>query len=422
MNDCIILVSHSNYRIRSAGVEKYIGEITELFQRKEIQSIQFFPIIEVNKRSRIFGKEYVGVHYNGKFEGIYREDALAVLLNQLGKKYGLNYLGVHINHLHGWNVNYLEALLLRLKLPVKIIVHDYEMICEYMLKEDGCGASCRKKVEKPCAERCADCRYAESARRQFQRNRDFLAHIEPLIEGVVAPSKVAGANWLNGFENYRNKLTVREHLRLSGNYVKNEPGEKLKIAYVGSVATHKGYNEWLRLQESLEGQNFEFYYFGKSEQPMPGVQKVYVDFQVSASKSMSEQIREYGIDFAFIWSTWHETYCYTAYEAFAAGCYLLTNNYSGNIADMVESTGCGKVCATLEECVVFLKDSDDARMKLADYRNAKKVPAIITPNTSLEELMFQGDPACSIVYVSGHVRRCELLSAVYSLMRCMSYR
>ena len=68
MNDCVILISHSNYRIKSAGVEKYIGEITELFQRKKIQSIHFFPIIEVNKRSRFFGREYAGVHYNGQFE------------------------------------------------------------------------------------------------------------------------------------------------------------------------------------------------------------------------------------------------------------------------------------------------------------------------------------------------------------------
>ena len=397
MNDCIILVSHSNYRIKSAGVEKYISEITELFHRKQIQSIHFFPIIEVNKRSRRFGREYIGVHYNGKFEGIYREDALANLLNQMSKKYGLNYLGVHINHLHGWNVDLLEMLLLRLQLPVKIIVHDYDMICEYMLREDSHGANCRKNVGKPCVERCTDCRYAETALRQFQKNQDFLTHIEPLIESIVAPSKVAGVNWLNGFE--------REH------------GERLKIAYVGLPAAHKGYNEWLRLQRSLEEQNYEFYYFGKSEQSMHGVQKVYVDFQASASKSMAEQLREHGIDLAFMWSTWHETYCYAAYEAFAAGCYLLTNDYSGNIADMVENIGCGKVSATLEECIAFLKDSDDVRKKLADYRNAKTVPAIITPNTSLEELIFHGDSARSTICAPGRVRRCELLSVIYSLMR-----
>ncbi len=417
MNDCVIFVSHSNYRIKGAGVEKYIGEITKLFQKKGIQSIHFFPIIEVNKRIRRFGREYVGVHYNGKFEGIYREDTLADLLGQLSRKYGLNYLGVHINHLHGWNMDHLEALLLRLQLPVKIIVHDFEMICAYMFKEDGRGASCRKNIGKPCAERCMGCRYAATALQQFQKNQGFLAHIEPLIESIIAPSKVAGVNWLKGFENYRDKLTIREHLLQSGKYVKAEPDERMKIAYIGSIAAHKGYNEWLRLRQSLEEQNYEFYYFGKNKQAMPGVQKVFVDFQVSASKGMTEQLREYGIDLAFMWSMCQETYCYTAYEALAADCYLLTNDYSGNIADMVESVGCGKVCTSLEECMAFLKDSDNVRKELAKYRNTKTVPAIITPNISLDELIFHGDVVHLPFDASRRVKRFRLLSAVYSLVR-----
>ena len=197
MKNCIILISHSNYIIKSAGVEKYIGDVAALFLNKGIQSVHLFPIIEINKRSAKFGKEYIGVHYNKKFIGIYRENDTTNVLLYLKKKYSLNYLGVHLNHVHGWNLNDLETNLLKLRLHIKVIVHDYDMICENIIMEDGHGKICRKKMLKPCIENCIDCKYTENAVRQFQKKLNFLKNIDPLIEDIVVPSKIAGANWLN---------------------------------------------------------------------------------------------------------------------------------------------------------------------------------------------------------------------------------
>ena len=150
---------------------------------------------------------------------------------------------------------------------------------------------------------------------------------------------------------------------------------------------------------------------------MPGVEKVFADFHDGVSKSMTEYIREHEIDLAFVWSTRSETYCYTAYEAFAAGCYILTNCFSGNIADMVDKFSCGKVFMTLEECIAFLKDFNNVKNILLNYIITTAIPLNIFPNETIEELMFSDNDDFLPESITGHVHRYILLTVIYYLMR-----
>jgi hypothetical protein len=54
-------------------------------------------------------------------------------------------------------------------------------------------------------------------------------------------------------------------------------------------------------------------------------------------------LRKYEIDVSFLWSICPETYSFTLYESWAAGCTIVTNPVSGNIALTVEENSLGEV-------------------------------------------------------------------------------
>lgn len=418
MKDCIILISHSNYRIKSAGVEKYLTDVTTLLAQQGIQCVHLFPLIEVNKRIVGLSREYVGININGVFEGVFSEKGLYNTLHLLKQKYSLDYIGVHLHHLHGWNLSLLAQTLEMLNIPIKIIIHDYEMICASMLKPDGCGPTCRKNIRRPDAVRCHGCKYAVVNIQRFKQINDFLNRINSFVESVIAPSEIAGSTWVGTYNKFSPKLVIREHLTPSSFQTsKYKPGRKIRIAYIGSTASHKGFEEWKLLIEHLP-EEYELYYFGNSKQEQKNVRKVYVDFHDHAGASMTEQLKIYKIDIVFLWSTWLETYCYTAYEAYSAGCFLLTVNYSGNIAAMVQKNDCGRIFDILEQCSDYLNNSSLVRSELKEYRKINQIPDFI-PNSSLDELLFLKNNQLKRPDITKELRgkHSRLLSWIYVMTR-----
>ena len=67
MDRCIIVISHSNYRIKSAGIEKFISDTTRQIISSGIHVLHIFPVIELNKK---IGKDFIGFNYDGLFRGI----------------------------------------------------------------------------------------------------------------------------------------------------------------------------------------------------------------------------------------------------------------------------------------------------------------------------------------------------------------
>lgn len=421
--DCMIFISHSNYRIRSAGVEKYITDIIELLNKHGIQSIHLFPIVELNKKMRHVGMGYFGVNVNGNFVGIYCENEMCMLLMQLARQYSLSYLGIHLNQVNGWNLDLLSDTLLNINLPIKIIIHDYDMICNNMMKLDGNGVICRKSVVVPGDSKCNICKYKGASIARYNNTYKFLEKIYPLIDKMLAPSEVAGQNWLKGFKFCKSKLKIRDHLEFHGTYRKKHVHDgKIRIAYVGAALPHKGINEWKSLVDSLDKNTYEFFYFGRNHINLPLVQEVYVDFQDENKKGMTEQIREHSIDFVFVWSTVQETYCYTAYEAYLAGCILLTVDYSGNVAAMISKYKCGKIFSSLQDCISCLEDITKVKSLIGAY--SQDVPLYSKTNGSIKEILFDkikdscvDDRYQCAPYDKGRVRKKLLLTALYRWRR-----
>lgn len=187
MDSCIIVISHSNYRIKSAGVEKFISDTTQQIITSGIHVLQIFPVIELNRK---IGKDFLGFNYDGSFRGIYPEANMYDDIAELGQKENVAFIGVDVHQVHGWNLEYLEECLSLLDLPINIFVHDYEMLSAKSLMIDKENIIDDEKIRMSSPEGPVSC-FGESNLVRFTEINKFLILVAPKVEKIVAPSVVA---------------------------------------------------------------------------------------------------------------------------------------------------------------------------------------------------------------------------------------
>lgn len=355
---CILYVSSTNYKLVSAGTEKFMGGVIDSFKEKCIHSLHFFPLVNINNKLKKIGIErnYVGVNYDGKFLGTYLVEDMLSAVEYIAGKHKLIYDRVIVNQLHSWNLKILTKLFDSLELPIILVVHDYMMVCPYMMRRDSSALRCGGAIDRPSIEHCGNCKYTELGREHFEVINNFLIDNREQIFRVIFPSYSVKTNWLKVFPYLIEKCVVRPHLQYEILEEEKKWNHKIRIGYLGYISDIKGYSEWKQLMERLDKEKFEFYYFGGAieQAENDGAKGILVDFNRPELPGMVEQLRRNKIDIAFLWSNCQETYSYTYYEAFEAGCWVVTSLYSGNIADQVLKNGNGKVFSNLNDCIEFL--------------------------------------------------------------------
>ena len=91
----------------------------------------------------------------------------------------------------------------------------------------------------------------------------------------------------------------------------------------------------------------------------------------SGKEAMIKALRKNKIHIVVLFSCCPETYSYTYHEATAAGCYIVTNDESGNIAYMVDKNGNGIVLKNSTESLYqFLKNEEKVRKEYQSYLNS----------------------------------------------------
>ncbi|MBT1165157.1 hypothetical protein [Bifidobacterium felsineum] len=416
MNKAILIISHSNYRIKSSGTEKFITDISTLFQLQDIHVVQLFPVIEVNNK---FKMDLFAVNIDDSFNGIYSESTLIDVLKYIAIQNNFYYCGIQINHLHGWNLDYLSQALNKLNLPIDIIIHDYDMICENILSHDGLGKLCRLSFGVPSISRCKECKYYPHNREHYLKCRSFLHSVKRLVFKVIAPSEIAMNNWLLGFPEYSSVASIRSHLKIekiSSNTPIKSINKKIKIAYIGSIAPHKGFTEWCKLLDSIDLTKYEIFYFGKSKINDDRINCFTVDFQDSKKLDMASQLKKHNIDIVFLWSTWDETYCYTFFEALEAGCFVLTNSHSGNIAASVKRYDCGLVFPSLNECKEYLSDYSIVKMDITRYKN-KFTGVHVSQNSDISDLLLGNKNKTPSPELLNKPKKNLIFTLIYRLLR-----
>lgn len=386
-SNCVLIISHSNYLIKSGGVENFIREYGSILKNRDIHYIHVFPIIEVNKKFELITcgrstKEYIGLSFDGKFQGIWKEKDLVSVVENILKMNTCVLNNSQIHHFHGWNIKLLTKALRLLNVPVYIFVHDLEMLCPNMFLA-GAEEQCKVIVPVAGESICKRCIYHDVDFERFTEINQALKEILFLIHSIYVPSQNTMNHFVRAFPQFKNLIQVRSHLTYVLEHKDLTINKPIRVAYLGSVEAHKGYEEWKRLVDSISNIDYEFFYFGIRRIDDKRVKCVRVDSRNTQLKSMTEQLKEYNIDIAFLWSKCQETFCYTYYEAFEAGAYVITNDKSGNICDQVRKNQNGIVFNDISECIGLMKNVEMMERKLDDFARNNLIPCHVCSNEEL---------------------------------------
>jgi FkbM family methyltransferase len=378
---CVLAISHSDYRIAVGGTQKLLQQEEALLAARGISYLEIHPAPE----QPVFTSDYrdfrmgfyVDSQYLGSFTVAQMRQVLAAIQQRPGR-----IRTVHLHHLMGFNLQLVNDLLADLPAPKTVFIHDFYTVCRQwnLLKNDSqyCGGP---PVE---SQACRECRYGKDRVGHFASYRAFFEKWNP---GFVAPSEVARDIWAASFPHLANKVRIVPHLvRREGATARlpRSATEKIRIAYIGYQHLNKGWEEWNKLVGFLSPDFYECYVLGNCSDFLPNVHYVPVSFIEDGADAMKKALHRERIDLAFLWSLVPETYSFTVFEAMAAGCFVLTNPGSGNIAAQVKQSSRGRIASNLDDLVAFLKDNSSVGKQLEQFR-AQHPPFELVPNSELTD-------------------------------------
>lgn len=240
-------------------------------------------------------------------------------------------------------------------------IHDFSCICFYRFLHKN-RKLCIDENGKFCCSSCSE-EYRHRKRMDFYR-----ALFEKYRVLLVAPSADTKKKTEQFYRNVR--IVKLPHLVYEAETFRKSVNSRIKIAYIGAASWHKGWEAYVRLVERFH-QKYDFYCMGDCPEHLRIRNVTYVSVELygfQGMPSMTEALIAYGIDIAYIGSLWAETYSYTYYEAYEAGCFIITNTKSGNICDQVKQNGNGLVFSD-EDGMAYWLETENVRR---DIQNMEK--------------------------------------------------
>lgn len=359
VNNLIITFTHSNYLEQASGTEKFIRTLSKRLQSDGYNHLVFFSI-----KTKFLYKT-VGVIYNDCFVGVFKYDAIQMVIDSYCYNNRLSVTEVMIQHLRDHDIEILKACIYQLKVPVAFFVHDLYSICpsETMVSSEG-----RYCEQFRPSEACRFCDYADKAINHYYKMNDFLNSIGKYLVLVICPSTFLKEKWCNAFPDFLRIAIVRPHNILSGFTNYNLSSYPIKIAFCGAQLRNKGFTEWERFCELVRSDaRFRLFYLGKGNKEIEGVINIYVNNASQGENAMREAIKLNKIDCAFVWPLCPETYSYVYDELSLNGVFILTNKISGNIAVQVSERGNGVVLDQFEDVMRFIQ-GDNLITQINEYR------------------------------------------------------
>ncbi|MBS3735241.1 MAG: hypothetical protein KGY99_10005 [Phycisphaerae bacterium] len=362
----VLSLSHSDYLSAIGGTEKFLREEQGNLGKQGISHLQVsVRDAELQAPGPRDAEALLTVNADGRAVGVCTLSALVAALELLAATGTARPAAVHLHQLMAWPLAGLELLLDVLGPPVtRVYLHDYATACpQFNLLRNGeqfCGGSDR--LDGPL---CGECRHRKRRGKTFPAFAELFARRQMEF---VAPSEAAAAVWKACFPQQADRLRVVPHQLVRP--VRRDPSPRLerlgradyrpRIAYLGYPAACKGWQTWLRLiHDRRLKQTYDFYVLGACEGLPDHVRHVPVSFVDDGLDAMVQALLACGIDLAFLWSIWSETYSYTAFEAMAANCLILTHDASGNIAVQARQNGRGRVFASEQDLLGFLWRRDE---------------------------------------------------------------
>lgn len=383
----VLAISYSDYQIEKGGVNKVLLAHQRMMFERGYDFVYVYPVNQIAQGMSTCWH----LMTNGRKEiRVFSTGELISLLQQKE----IN--DVFLHHLMRIDMEELSKLLDALQgVTLFYYIHDYYAICnQYNLMRNGtqfCGIFNRNESD------CSGCAYFKK-KYESDKIRKFFRHYSTMK--IVAPSDAAKSIWVKAYPDTEENVIVIYHQKLLESYTGNKQSigdRKINVAYVGTCCVAKGWDDWLKLVETLPAkakETYNFFVFGNPKKKNASMKTIRVDFR-DGENAMVEALRARNIDVVFLGSKWPETYAYTFYEAFAENAFILTNQQSGNICDQIKQRGNGLAYKSLEELLSWLSKSEDFKQRLNDFKLSEEYgPSNLVENDSILSCMNRKEHDC----------------------------
>lgn len=415
MADFVISISYGNYLIQNGGTDKVIREHQALFAGREIDYYFLFPVVrnvKVGKIPKTF--RYWGINKNKELIGLFKIDGvISYISSRAGQRSKCKCIFVH----HTWRVleEDLKAVLNIVEVPIYYYLHDFHSICDGNNLINQSGNYCGYGLNHfECSKECLY--YAQS-----QVNRAaLLSLIKEYGSRItfVAPSDNTRDIYRRTFLNYSDKFITIGHQKMQGEYTRKSYVVPIKIAFIGKQVSLKGWDDYKELIEIFGNDtDYEFYYLGTGTDIPANVKSAEVSVREQGPDAMMSTLRELEIDVVLLLSHCPETYSYTYFEAYAAACFVITYECSGNMADMVKNNHNGLVVDNKDHLISLLQDRDGLIKRMTDsFVRGSYFPLELIINDEIVRIVLKNESRCDLSETNGaHAKRQRLAELLYRL-------
>jgi hypothetical protein len=327
----MLSISQDNYLEVVGGIQMTIADEQTFTNNKAIDYLHIFPRFPRNNQFDNYNMVSVGVNLNGEFLGyVTTSNFLEIIENLVLQKSS----EVVVHHLMGYRIDFVYQLLKIFNNSSKRFwLHDLFSVCpNYFLLRNHisyCGAP---TIE---SNSCFICSYYDIRKKTIPEIHNLLD-----LEGIeiVAPSEYIFSFWCEKTDYHYDRVSIISHARLEWNGYEpvNSDYSQIRVAFVGSPMFHKGWDDFKALSDELKNTK-EYLFYLLSSQNKRGEFK-WIDVSVSKTDrfKMIKELKNNNIDIAILWSICPESYSYSLYESLSAGCFIITNPYSGNIQNYIK--------------------------------------------------------------------------------------
>lgn len=349
-----ISLSHDNYIEGIGGVQLCVRQEQQECLALGCTYLNIHPVqpLPILAASENWSGQLVRLVLNGEVIGVTTAANLIAAIEPVATSF--TKAAVFVHAMHGLTTEMVLALADAVPdSQTYFWLHDFFSVCPgyNLLRNDitYCGAP------SPDSQACSICKYGDSRREHISR---FTAMFESARFTVVSPSDATLDLWKKSSHLFQGRAIVHPHCALASSPAPARDAAKpIKFAFIGSPTVHKGWPVFKMLADAgCTHQNYQFYYFGMADIGETQIEQVKVSVSLEDRSAMSDALAAHEIDYAIVWSLCPETFCFAAYEAAAAGAYVVTNRDSGNVARMAADKSLGMVLADEHELLEHLNN------------------------------------------------------------------
>ncbi|HVI32365.1 glycosyltransferase [Phenylobacterium sp.] len=368
--DLHVTFSHDDYRANTGGVQLCLqredARIVALGRdHLHLYPAKPWPVVRTTGEP---GK--LGVVWNGENVGVYSPKVIARVLKQAAGAGPAGQRSFAIHSLLGHAADETADILAAAGLQAGWFwLHDFASLCSgyHLLRNDveDCAAP------PPDSAACSICAYFPHRMRHLTEHQRLF---ERLDLTVVSPSQPTLDLWKARWSFPAKGEVVLPHARLveRGPAPVSRARRPFRLAFAGIPAAFKGWGIFRELVLKHVGdERYEFLHLGVGTQS--GVPAAFHEVRVTEAQPrlMQETLEALEVDAVLIWPLCRETFSFTAYEAIAAGCAVITGPDSGNVQALVRDGGHGWV---LPDEAALAEALDSGR--IAELARARRKPML----------------------------------------------